>query len=214
MLFAWQPGEVCPLCLPTTRGETWDPIGLTFRPTLASFSPERWIPTQRRDPLGLHLILDSHRPGWVHLLSRGFPPRAVTRHRQDLPADARDGDLDPVSAAASRSAPFFGVLFASGLLGWRHLRVGGWFYLACVWMGIVWVQVPRAVPAIPGSRPSCVVPMPSLGEPLRPVTLMSTLGMLALLMPSFRLTTWRGPSGSTTCAGLATVSALGWWSAR
>ena len=102
MLFAWQPGEVCPLCLPTAREETWDPIGLTFRPTLASFSPERWIPTQRRDPLGLHLILDSSRSGWVHLLSKGFPPRAVAKHRRDLPADTRDGDLDPVSASASR----------------------------------------------------------------------------------------------------------------
>ncbi|CAE7241055.1 unnamed protein product, partial [Symbiodinium microadriaticum] len=104
MIFAWQPGEICPLCLPTVRGETWDPVGLTFRPTLASFSPDRWIPTQRRDRLGLHLVLDSTRPGWVHLITKGFPPRAVARPRQALPDSTRDGDFDPVAAKAAQMA--------------------------------------------------------------------------------------------------------------
>ena len=135
MIFAWQPGEICPLCLPTVRGETWDPVGLTFRPTLASFSPDRWIPTQRRDRLGLHLVLDSTRPGWVHLITKGFPPRAVARPRQALPDSTRDGDFDPVAAKAAQSGPTLGVLLVCVCLGWRHLRACSWVPLVYLWFG-------------------------------------------------------------------------------
>ena len=150
MVFAWQPGEICPLCLPTVRGETWDPAGLTFRPTLASFSPDRWVPTQRRDPLGLHLVLDSSRPGWVHLITKGFPPRAVARSRRALPDSTRDGDLDPVAAKAVQSAPTLGALLVSVCLGWRHPRACSWVHLVCLWVGLSWFQFCRPAPTHAG----------------------------------------------------------------
>ena len=108
MIFAWRPDDPRPLCVPSRRGEAWDPEGCTFRPSLAAFSPERWVPAAIEDPLGLHLMLEGASAVWVHHFLPGFPPRAVCSSRDDLPEHVRDGD---VSGALSASVSLtFGVV--------------------------------------------------------------------------------------------------------
>ncbi|CAE7771673.1 unnamed protein product [Symbiodinium sp. CCMP2592] len=69
LLFAWSPGDPVPLTVPTVRDEQWDPVHCTFRPSLACFSVTRWIPAQRLDDLGLHLVVS--RQGSSGLLRDG-----------------------------------------------------------------------------------------------------------------------------------------------
>ena len=108
MIFAWRPDDPRPLCVPSRRGEAWDPEGCTFRPSLAAFSPERWVPAAIEDPLGLHLMLEGASVVWVHHFLPGFPSRAVCSPRDEVPPHVRDGD---VSGALSASASLaFGVV--------------------------------------------------------------------------------------------------------
>ena len=93
MLFAWKPNEPRPLCLPTGRGELWDPAGCSFRPTLVAFSPDRWIPTQFLDPLGLHLVVASVDSDYAHLIQRGPPANALREFRGAYLDEIRDGDV-------------------------------------------------------------------------------------------------------------------------
>ncbi|CAE7228119.1 Ank2 [Symbiodinium sp. CCMP2592] len=75
LLFAWSPGDPVPLTVPTVREEQWDPMHCTFRPSLARFSVTRWIPAQRLDDLGLHLVPESpnlHRAHSLPCASRSF----------------------------------------------------------------------------------------------------------------------------------------------
>ncbi|CAE7421618.1 unnamed protein product [Symbiodinium sp. KB8] len=114
MLFAWKPCEPRPLCIPTGRGELWDPAGCSFRPTLVAFSPDRWIPTQLLDPLGLHLVVASGDSDFVHLIRRGPPATVLREFRGVHDEEIRDGDV--ASAAASRPACLTSLLlFASCL---------------------------------------------------------------------------------------------------
>ena len=101
MIFAWRPDDPRPLCVPSRRGEAWDPEGCTFRPSLASFSPKQWVPAAIEDPLGLHLMLEGASVVWVHHFLAGHPPRAVCSSRDEVPPYVRDGD---VSGAVSTSA--------------------------------------------------------------------------------------------------------------
>ena len=93
MLFAWRPHEPRPLCLPTGRGELWDPSGCSFRPTLVAFSPDRWIPAQLLDPLGLHLVVASGDPDYAHLIQRGPPATVFREPRSASLEEIRDGDV-------------------------------------------------------------------------------------------------------------------------
>ena len=118
MIFAWRPDDPRPLCVPSRRGEAWDPDGCTFRPSLASFSPERWVPAAIEDPLGLHLILEGASVVWVHHFLPGFPPRAVCSSREEVPPHVRDGDVSgAVPASASLALGVVGVLFCDHLSG-------------------------------------------------------------------------------------------------
>ena len=116
MIFAWRPDDPRPLCVPSRRGEAWDPEGCTFRPSLASFSPERWVPAAIEDPLGLHLMLDS--VVWVHHFLSGLPPRAVCSSRDEVPPHVRDGDVSgAVSTSASLALGVVVVLLCDHLSG-------------------------------------------------------------------------------------------------
>ena len=108
MIFAWRPDDPRPLCVPSRRGEAWDPEGCTFRPSLAAFSPERWVPAAIDDPLGMHLMLEGASVVWVHHFLPGFPPRAVCSPRDEVQPDLRDGD---VSGAAHNKVS--GALYAA-----------------------------------------------------------------------------------------------------
>ena len=112
---------------------------MTFRPTLASFSPDRWIPTQRRDPLGLHLVLDSSRPGWVHLITRD----SRLGRWPDTGGICQLARVTETLTPAAQSASTLGALLVSGFFGWRHLR-------ACGWVGFSWFQFHRPVPTHTG----------------------------------------------------------------
>ena len=101
MISAWRPDDPRPSCVPSRRGEAWDAEGCTFRPSLAAFSPERWVPAAIEDPLGMHLMLEGASAVWVHHFLAGFPPRAVCSSRDEVPPAMRDGD---VSRAATASA--------------------------------------------------------------------------------------------------------------
>ena len=114
MVFAWRPNEPRPLCVPTRRGELWDPRGCSFRPSLVAFSPDRWIPTQLSDPLGLHLVIASGDPEYVHLMHRRLPTRALRERRDALPFEVRDGDI--AWASAIRPSCLIPLLLATSCL--------------------------------------------------------------------------------------------------
>ena len=114
MLFAWKPYEARPLCIPTGRGELWDPAGCSFRPTLVAFSPDRWIPAQLLDPLGIHLVIASGDSDYAHLIQRGPPAAVLREYRGASPVEIRDGDV--ALATASRPSCLTSLLlFASCL---------------------------------------------------------------------------------------------------
>ncbi|CAE7504742.1 unnamed protein product [Symbiodinium sp. CCMP2592] len=92
LIFAWQSGAVLPLCVPTVRGERWDPSRGTFFPSLAPFSFSRWVPAVRVDPLGLHLVEESTQGTIAHTLACTYPPRVCATEVCLSPYAPRDGD--------------------------------------------------------------------------------------------------------------------------
>ena len=116
-----KPNEPRPLCVPTRRGEFWDPTGCSFRPSLVAFSPDRWIPTQLSDPLHIHLVIASGDPDFVHLIHRGPPAHVLRESRGVSLEEIRDGDV--ALAANARPSCITPLLLATSCL--YNPRSGG-----------------------------------------------------------------------------------------
>ena len=140
MIFAWRPDA---LCVPSRRGEAWHPEGCTFRPSLAAFSPERWVPAAIEDPLGMHLMLEGASTVWVHHFLSGFPPRAARSSRDEVSSDLRDGD---VSGAKPSSAFLVLGVAVWAICGNFSGRLSARLFLAC-FLGVLCAS------GVPHSRP-------------------------------------------------------------
>ena len=218
MIFAWRPDDPRPLCLPSIREETWDPEGCTFRPSLAAFSPERWVPAAIVDPFGLHLILDGASTLWVHHFTQGIPPRAVRSPREDVLPDLRDGDVSLAKPSTMRSilCPLVGALgVRRGDSSLVHTLLAGWLLFAVCGRRASLLLTPlRSV----ASRPPYVLCTLLLGGPLempplhtaltltRPRRLMPALGTLPFPAAPRRLP-FSCPRKMLAC--LAQISCLG-----
>ncbi|CAE7558547.1 unnamed protein product [Symbiodinium sp. CCMP2592] len=143
LLFAWSPGDPVPLTVPTVRDEQWDPVHCTFRPSLARFSVTRWIPAQRLDDLGLHLVPESPNLHRAHVLPAQPPLRVQVVPRQGASGLLRDGDS--ISGCRPTPSLLLPHLLVGGLLPGSLRRL----WLAALGLGLLASYGPPAVPAHP-----------------------------------------------------------------
>ncbi|CAE7835995.1 unnamed protein product [Symbiodinium sp. CCMP2592] len=100
LLFAWSAGDPVPLTVHTVQNEVWDPEHCTFRPSLARYSVDRWIPAARCDLLGLHLVPESLNPHRAHVLPMQPPLRLLEVSRYSTRGLIRDGDSGSLGSSA------------------------------------------------------------------------------------------------------------------
>ncbi|CAE7238456.1 unnamed protein product [Symbiodinium sp. CCMP2592] len=100
LLFAWSAGDPVPLTVHTVQNEVWDPEHCTFRPSLARYSVDRWIPAARCDLLGLHLVPESLHPHRAHVLPLQPPLRLLEVSRYSTRGLIRDGDSGSLGSSA------------------------------------------------------------------------------------------------------------------
>ncbi|CAE7836118.1 unnamed protein product [Symbiodinium sp. CCMP2592] len=100
LLFAWSAGDPVPLTVHTVQNEVWDPVHCTFRPSLARYSVDRWIPAARCDLLGLHLVPESLNPHCAHVLPTQPPLRLLEVSRYSTQGLIRDGDSGSFGSSA------------------------------------------------------------------------------------------------------------------